>query len=119
MADAFSRKLLGHRRARIEVRREDSVRELYLRVTASPITLLGEERVLLILEDISELVQLQSLLPICAWCGRVRTPESYWQTLSEYISSRADIDFTHSICGDCYVKVLPGPTAPIPSASGS
>jgi hypothetical protein len=107
VGDAFRRTLLGQRRTRVEVRRGEKVIELYLRVTASPISVNGRMRVLLILEDISELIRLQSLLPICAWCGRVRTPESYWQSLSEYISSRADIDFTHSICSDCYDRVLP------------
>ena len=109
--EAFQGGTVGRRRTRFSLRRGESTVELYLRVSASPLELEGKRRALLILEDISEIVQLQSLLPVCAWCGRVRTPESYWQTLAEYVSSRADIDFTHSICGECYDRVMPKRTS--------
>lgn len=99
---------ISRHKTRVNLLRGGKTVELYLRVSASPLEVGGERRALLILEDISDIVRLQSLLPICAWCGRVRTPENTWQTLAEYVSSRADVDFTHSICGDCYDRVMPG-----------
>ncbi len=50
--------------------------------------------------------QLGRLLPICAWCRKVRSDESYWQQVEAYISQHTDIRFTHGICPDCYTKQL-------------
>jgi len=48
---------------------------------------------------------LQGLLPICAYCKRVRTDENYWQQIESYVSTRSDLRFSHGICPDCYPKV--------------
>lgn len=48
-----------------------------------------------------EIAALSKLLPICAWCKKVRDDEGYWQRVEDYFSKRAHIDFTHSICTSC------------------
>jgi GAF domain-containing protein len=50
---------------------------------------------------------LHGLLPICAWCKRVRTDEGYWSQLETYIRERTEADFTHGICPDCFEKNRP------------
>jgi len=45
------------------------------------------------------------LLPICAWCKKIRNDEGYWTDVSTYISERTNADFSHGICPDCYKKV--------------
>jgi PAS domain-containing protein len=99
------------RRTRLHLTKNGRVQEVYLLVTASPLWYQGEQRALLILEDISELITLQGLLPICAWCRRVRNTDSYWESIEQYLKNHVAVDFTHSICQDCYSKVLSEPEA--------
>jgi hypothetical protein len=50
---------------------------------------------------------LEGLLPVCAWCRKIRNEQDQWQTLDSYLSQRAKIDITHSICPDCMSKQFP------------
>lgn len=47
---------------------------------------------------------LKGLLPVCAWCHKVREDEGYWSQLESYISAHTDTTFTHGICPDCKEK---------------
>lgn len=44
---------------------------------------------------------LSGLLPICAWCKKVRDDEGYWQQAEEFIRDHSEADFSHSICEPC------------------
>jgi hypothetical protein len=60
------------------------------------------------LEDaLGQVKQLRGLLPICAWCKRVRDDHDYWHSVEEYISDRTDAQFSHGICPDCARDVSP------------
>jgi sigma-B regulation protein RsbU (phosphoserine phosphatase) len=48
---------------------------------------------------------LQGLLPICAYCKKIRDDQNYWHAVENYISANADVHFSHGICPDCYQKV--------------
>lgn len=56
---------------------------------------------------------LSGLLPICAWCRKVRSDDGYWTQLEEYFSARRGVTFTHGICDSCNAKHLgaEGPAA--------
>ena len=45
--------------------------------------------------------QLEGMLPICAWCHRVRNDANYWENIENYISQRSRETFSHGICPDC------------------
>ena len=47
---------------------------------------------------------LNGLLPVCAWCHKVREDEGYWSQLESYITSHTDTTFTHGICPECSEK---------------
>lgn len=49
----------------------------------------------------AEVETLSGLLPICAWCKKVRNDAGYWQQVEEYFEQRDRIRFTHGICHDC------------------
>jgi phosphoserine phosphatase RsbU/P len=49
-----------------------------------------------------ELTQLEGLLPICAYCKRIRTEHDEWEPLEPYIEKRFDTHFSHTICPPCY-----------------
>ncbi|MCW8130305.1 MAG: response regulator transcription factor [Planctomycetota bacterium] len=57
-------------------------------------------------EALSRIKTLQGLLPICAWCHKVRDDKNYWQRVETYISGHTDARFTHSICPDCKKKQI-------------
>jgi hypothetical protein len=53
---------------------------------------------------LAEVKQLSGLLPICAWCKRIRDDEGSWQQIETYITVHSEADFTHGICPDCARK---------------
>jgi hypothetical protein len=94
-------------RARMEFVRQDRAQPTLLLVTASPFNHTGEPYVLLILEDISELITLRSLLPICAKCKKIRDDQQYWHSVESYFHAQLDVDFTHGLCPDCARELYP------------
>jgi hypothetical protein len=53
----------------------------------------------------AEVQTLSGLLPICAWCKKVRDDEGYWEQLEDYFSRRSQLRFTHGMCVDCVGKM--------------
>ncbi len=90
------------RRHKLELIRDGNVLEIYALITASPIFFYGQKWVLLVIEDISELVELKRILPICAKCKKVRNDENYWVLVESYFKKHLDMDFSHGLCPDCY-----------------
>jgi hypothetical protein len=59
------------------------------------------------LEDaLARVKQLQGLLPICAWCKKVRNDQNYWQTVEGYVAEHTEARFSHGICPDCTEKLV-------------
>ncbi len=52
-------------------------------------------------EAMSQVNQLTGLLPICAWCKKIRNDEGYWEQVEEYLRKHAGAQFTHGICPAC------------------
>ena len=52
-------------------------------------------------EALAQVRTLRGLLPICAWCRRVRNDTGMWEQLDLYIRQHTDTEFTHGICKDC------------------
>jgi sigma-B regulation protein RsbU (phosphoserine phosphatase) len=61
-------------------------------------------RVAALEEALAGVKTLQGLLPICAWCKRIRNDGRYWQQVESYIAEHTDVRFSHSICPDCREK---------------
>lgn len=53
-------------------------------------------------EAMVQVRQLQGLLPICAYCKKIRDEQSYWQEVERYIARRTEVQFSHGICPPCY-----------------
>ncbi len=58
-------------------------------------------------ETLGKIRTLHGLLPICAWCKRIRDDEGYWNQVEAYLQSHSDVDFTHGICPECFEKERP------------
>ncbi len=59
-----------------------------------------------ILRYTTQVRQLEELLPICSYCKKIRDDHNYWQQIEGYISERTGSDFSHSVCPDCYTRVI-------------
>ncbi len=81
--------------------------EVQLLVTSFPFFCERKNVVVLVIDDITELVTLKKLLPICANCKSIRDDENYWQEISSYLSSNSSLEFTHSICPKCAKELYP------------
>ena len=52
---------------------------------------------------------LKGLLPICAYCKRVRDDKDYWQQIEQYVGDHSQAEFSHGICPECLdVQLAPG-----------
>ena len=56
-------------------------------------------------EALTRIKTLRGLIPICAYCKKIRSDKGYWQRLEEYITEHSEADFTHGICFECLKKV--------------
>ncbi|MFN7958885.1 MAG: hypothetical protein U0P46_11280 [Holophagaceae bacterium] len=67
-------------------------RGMYLRAS-----LLNEE-LQLALEKVRTL---EGMLPICAWCRKVRDEQGQWEQIETYVAKHSDTTWTHGICPEC------------------
>jgi hypothetical protein len=44
---------------------------------------------------------LESFLPICSFCKKIRNDRNEWEQLESYISKRSDTRFSHGVCPEC------------------
>lgn len=44
---------------------------------------------------------LSGLLPICAYCKKIRNDQGYWEGLEKFIREHSGAEFTHCICPEC------------------
>ena len=55
-------------------------------------------------KTVGEMKTLNGLLPVCAWCKKIRTDDGCWEQLESYIRTHTDADFSHGICPECMQK---------------
>ena len=57
-------------------------------------------------EVLEQVKTLRGLLPICAWCKRIRDDRGYWKQVETYIQEHTEANFTHGICPECLQRQL-------------
>jgi len=112
VAQAFEGGGAQRRTHRMWLVRGDQKIETYVLVTSAPIDFGGRRLALLVLEDITELIALRGILPICAGCRKIRDDQNYWHNVESYFKRQLDIDFSHGLCPDCIQKMFPGLAGP-------
>lgn len=76
-------------------------------LTRQVVALLEQRRISTSLaEALDHIKTLRGLLPICAWCKRIRDDQGYWKQVEAYFSDQTGVDFTHGICPDCLEKKI-------------
>ena len=64
------------------------------------------ERVRVLEEALSQITWLRGLLPMCAYCKKIRSNRDYWQEVEGDITEHSAAEFSHSICPGCYKRVV-------------
>ena len=59
-----------------------------------------------ILNYATQVQQLESFIPICSYCKKVRDDQNYWSQIESYINTRTGSNFSHGVCPDCYTDVI-------------
>ena len=59
-----------------------------------------------ILEFTTVVQKLESFLPICSYCRKVRDDKNYWQQIEHYMNAHAGTNFSHGVCPECYDREL-------------
>ena len=103
---------------RMDARRETSERGDEVDAVIAGLNMLGEELAAQMVslsryealvgelrEALRDVKTLTGLLPICAWCKKVRQDDGYWKRLETYIVEHSDATLTHGICPDCFHKM--------------
>lgn len=47
---------------------------------------------------------LEGIIPICMYCKSIRTDETSWQSIEQYITENSDALFSHGMCPECAEK---------------
>jgi len=53
---------------------------------------------------LTDVKTLGGLLPICAWCKKIRDDQGYYHQIETFIAKHSDARFTHGICPECRAK---------------
>jgi len=48
-----------------------------------------------------EIRVLHGLLPVCAFCKKIRTEDQNWRPIESYITEHSEATFTHTFCPEC------------------
>ena len=71
-------------------------------------------------DALNKIRALESILPICSNCKKIRKPGSdpsrqeSWQGIEPYITENTSSMLSHGICPECYAELYPGVTLPPP-----
>ena len=84
--ELYARVQAGVRIVKLQISLADNVKEL--------------ENALLYIKE------LQGFLPICSYCKKIRDDQDYWQQVEDYVTRHSEVQFSHSICPDCYDRFV-------------
>jgi DNA-binding response OmpR family regulator len=60
------------------------------------------ERVKELEAALADVKTLRGLIPICAWCKKLRNDQNFWQRVEDYLGDHGDVQFSHGICPECF-----------------
>jgi len=58
-------------------------------------------------ETLAHVEQLRGILPICAWCKKIRDDSKYWSSVEDYFGQHCKTIFSHSVCPECSKEHFP------------
>lgn len=58
-------------------------------------------------KSLADIRQLSGVLPICAYCKKIRDDQGYWEQLESYLNRDSELKFSHGICQDWLKRHYP------------
>jgi hypothetical protein len=99
----------SHRLAHAVLLRDGRSGDYWFRVTATPIALEGRELVLLVLEDLTQVVELREILPLCPGCQSPRDPDEVLHEAQRYLKRHPGVLSNRELCARCLRDRTPAP----------
>jgi len=93
--------------ADMKLKRESQIVDMSFLVSGSPMRFSGNDYVVLILEDITELTALRKIVSICSYCNKLKDKDGKWHRIEPYMGKYFNISFSHGICPDCGKEHFP------------
>lgn len=59
-----------------------------------------------------DLATRRKLIPICAYCKKVKNDHEHWQQVESYLHEQAGINFTHGVCPECLGELVDPDNSP-------
>jgi DNA-binding response OmpR family regulator len=59
-----------------------------------------------ILKYTTQVHRLEEMMPMCSYCKKIRDDKNYWQQIESYINERTGAEISHSVCPECYQRVV-------------
>jgi nitrogen-specific signal transduction histidine kinase len=107
VTEAFEQGTTVRENAKLELVTPQGVEEVYLSIIASPFGYEHQGYVLLQLENVTELMALRRVIPICSVCNKVRNDDEYWHRLETFFDKHLALKFSHGICPECLKSQFP------------
>ena len=57
-------------------------------------------------QALDQIKTLRGIVPICAYCKKIRDDKGYWNEVEKYVSEHSDAKFSHGICQQCLEREL-------------
>jgi PAS domain-containing protein len=102
--EVFADKKIIKRQHKLELVHNHTTQVIQALITVAPITVCARSLCAVFIEDISELVTLRTLTPICASCKKIRLQNNTWVRFEDYLRHHLQIKFEPGICPICKKK---------------
>jgi PAS domain-containing protein len=103
---SFSTNQVVRQKVQMELVTEGGVSTASLLITTTPFAFQQKIFVLLVMEDISELMDLMDLLPVCANCKKVMDDSQERQHMKKHFKEQLKLVATQELCPECMVKLF-------------
>lgn len=105
VSETFKKKSISREKVKMEIVSKNIVSNCCFTITTSPFDYDGTSLVLLQLENLTELMGLQDIIPICASCNDIRINDDSWQKIDYFLANKLNLNLSHSLCPKCLKKL--------------
>lgn len=105
--NAINGKAVNRAKGKLEIELDGKHKTIYFMASSAPFNYKGLNMAIILVEDISDIIFLKGLIPICSSCKEIRADDGYWKRIETYIEDLTDVEFTHDFCPKCIKKLYP------------
>jgi PAS domain-containing protein len=106
VSKSFRENLVVRHKVNMELVADGNITPASLLITTTPFEFQQQTYVLLILEEISELMDLMDLRPVCARCKEVMDDNQVRETVKQQFKERFKLVCSDQLCAKCMVKLI-------------